>query len=92
MPRKRTHGKRRLDAHSGAEAWKDLFALGHSIFDDFTLDTGVETDRVGRVPVEAAEEAWRAYGAVYLALNGRETAKGDAPWALTQFGEPIHAR
>ena len=50
MPRKRIHRKRRQDAYAGAEAWSDVFESGRAMFDDFSLDTGVETDSNGRVP------------------------------------------
>lgn len=99
MPRKRTHGKRRLDPYSGAEAWNDVFRTGFAIFDDFTAETGVALEprfvdgtdiptKPLAPPRAATEEAWRAYGPAFLALYDREDRDGRPVWALRQFGEP----
>lgn len=92
MPRKRTRSLRRVDVRSGAEAWQDYFEFGFAMFDDFGRDTGVEPGQDHRVPREAALHAWRCYGVAFLALFGRAGDKGDPHWALTEFGEPAHAR
>lgn len=103
MPRKRTHGKRRLDAYSGAEAWSGVFRTGFAMFDDFTTETGVALEprcidgtdiptKPLAPPRAAIEEAWLAYGPAFLALYGREDARGRLLWGLQQFGEPTNAR
>ena len=99
MPTKRTHGKRRLDPYSGAEAWADVFRTGFAMFDDFTTKTGVALEprciegtdiptQPLAPPRAATEEAWRAYGPAFLRLYGREDARGRMVWALQNFGEP----
>jgi hypothetical protein len=88
MPRKRIRAKRRLDRFAGAEAWSDVFEFGFAFFDDFSLETGVQTDGNGRVPPETAEIAWHVYGPTFIAERGRETSEGKPLWALEQFGEP----
>ena len=88
MPRKRTIGKRRMGPQEGAQAWQDVFLGGAAIFDDFTDETGVDTDRHGKVAESAAWAAWQAYGAIFLSFHGRERRDGRPLWALEQFGEP----
>jgi hypothetical protein len=89
MPRRRHTDKRRwLDPYSGAEVWADVFRSGAAMFDDFPIDSGVQMDRSGRVPLEAAEAAWRTYGSTFLALYDRTTPQGQPVWALETFGEP----
>ena len=102
MPRKRTHGKRKLDPYSGAEAWSDVFQTGYATFDDFTDLTGVEleprslpngapTQRLAPA-LSDSEAAWQAYGPAFLTLYDHETSRGEMIWALRQFGEPTDAR
>lgn len=88
MPRKRTHRKRRLDRHAGADAWADVFEFGFAVFDDFTAETGVETEAGGKVPDSTAWAAWQAYGPTFIEAKGRQLPAGKPLWALQQFGEP----
>ena len=92
MPRSLRRTKRRVDAYSGAEAWSDYFQFGFAMFDDFAVETGVAVDSANHVPEATAWAAWQAFGPAFIALNGRETERGEPHWALKQFGEPCHAR
>jgi hypothetical protein len=72
---------------------KDVFKFGDYKFDDFPLDTGVCHGADGKLPAEDVRAAWDAYGPTFLATHGREDDyTGRQVWALTELGEPGHAR
>ena len=87
MPRKRTHGKRRLDWRAELEAWSTMFECG------FAWDGDLMPLGLSPKPEPAViEEAWKRLGPQFIAARGRRTGTGQALWAIEQFGEPAHAR
>ena len=89
MPRKRTHGKRRIvEAHR--DVWEAVFDAGYDFFDELP-DIGVSKDAYGRPDAHAAQDAWQRFGREYLLTHDRTGVRGEPIWALRQFGEPLHA-
>lgn len=86
MPvRKRKDRRKQL---AGADEWFCAFESEFDLFSD--LAGLVEMDQSGRPDREAAREAWRRYGAEFMADFAARYPSGAhfTPWALREFGPP----
>lgn len=83
MPVKRRNAKRLVSAEREYQIWAVLFLAGRDFFDEAKeIGLAVEVDRI--LPIEAARNAWRRFGARHIA----EEPRGRPCWAERELGPP----